>query len=299
MPTIVRSFRRLTPASVAVLMLAVVACATAEEPDDSDNDGTGNKPSVAGGNGGGSGGMSSSTAGNTSTAGKPPTTTGGTPATSSGGQVGSGGAAGGTPPTTTAGTAAGGATTGTCPPYAGTLATDSAIFVGGFGKSTVGTWSGYGYTYKYGTATIAPGMGNSCFVGKKFCANGSVPADDKSGAGLGWNIGQAQGATATMKVAITTPVTLTFAGVSAGMRVQLSATAALSYCYTLTAGEASAGSATIPYAKFETNCWATGTAEAVPYDGVTPIEAIQIAVPGSTAGPAKAFDLCVLDVEPG
>ena len=80
----------------------------------------------------------------------------------------------------------------------------------------------------------SPGMGNSCHEKAKFCANGTVPADDESGAGLGWTIAQAMGATTTSKVAITTPVKLTLAGVSAGMRVQLSASATVSYCYTLT-----------------------------------------------------------------
>jgi hypothetical protein len=193
-------------------------------------------------------------------------------------------------PAATAGTAS------TCPPYTGTLAKDSAIFMGGFGKSTTGTWSGYAYTYKYGTATISPGMGTSCFAGAKLCANGSVPADDKSGAGLGWNISQAMGASTTSKVAIAKPVVLKFAGVTAGMRAQLSASATVSYCYTFTDTDITAGTATVALASFKTECWGTaGTA----YDGVVPIEAIQIAVPGSTAGTAKTFDLCLLDVEPG
>ena len=200
--------------------------------------------------------------------------------------------------TATAGTTAAGGATGACPPpYTGTLAQDSTIFVGGFGTSTMGSWSGYGYTYKYGTATIAPGTGSGCFTGMKFCANGSVPADDKSGAGLGWNISQTLGATLTIKVPITTPVRLTFAGVAADMRVQLSASSTVSYCYTLTAAEATAGTVTIPFASFKTACWDTATA--VAYDGVTPIEAIQLVVPGSMAAAAKTFDICVLDVEPG
>ena len=104
------------------------------------------------------------------------------------------------------------------------------------------------------------------------------------------------GAATTTKVAITGSIKLTFKGVSAGMRVQLSADAATSYCYTLTDAEATAGSATIPAASFKKDCWDTASTGA--YAGV-PIEAIQIAVPGSTAGAAKTFDLCVLDVEPG
>ena len=39
-------------------------------------------------------------------------------------------------------------------------------------------------------------------------------------------------------------------------------------------------------------------ATAVAYDGVVPIEAIQIAVPGAMAA-AKTFDFCLTDVEPG
>jgi hypothetical protein len=197
----------------------------------------------------------------------------------------------------TAGTVGtGGTATGTCPPYAGALGTASTIFMEGFGKSTTGMWSGYGYTYKYGTAaTVTPGMGTSCFAGAKMCASGSVPALDSEGAGLGWNIAQMMGASTMAKVAIATPVVLKFAGVKAGMRVQLSASATVSYCYTLTAAEATAGTATIPLASFKTLCWGT---TGIAYDGVVPIEAIQVAVPGAAAA-AQTFDFCLLDIEPG
>lgn len=294
MSALARPLRRLAPSTLAVLALAFAACATAEEPQSDDDD----DYVPSGGSGGTGGAAGSAGAPSVGTAGKAPTTTGGTPSTTTGGQTGGGGTTGTAGTTATGGTTGtAGASTGTCPPYTGTLAKDSDIFMGGFGKSTTGTWSGYGYTYKYGTATITPGMGNSCFAGAKLCANGSVPADDKSGAGLGWNIGQAVGATATTKVPITTPVTLKFAGVTTGMRVQLSASSAVSYCYTLTDAEITAGTATIPYASFKTACWDAATAMA--YDGVVAIEAIQIAVPGSTAGAAKTFDFCLLDVEPG
>jgi hypothetical protein len=295
----VRSFFQVHSVKLVSVTLALsVACAAAEEPED---DGNAPRPpsggSAAGGTGGSPGG------GSPGTAGKPPGTSGSTTGTSgsaAGGTSSVGGTgAGGTPATTggTAGTpAAGGTAAGTCPPYTGTLATDSLIFMGGFGTSTVGMWSGYGYTYKYGTATIAPGTGNSCFAGAKFCANGTVPADDKAGAGLGWNIAQMQGASTMSKVAVTTAVKITFAGVPSGSRVQLSASATVSYCYPLTDLEITAGTATIPAASFKTDCWGTlGTA----YDTTTLIEAIQIAVPGSTAGAAKTFDMCIKDIEPG
>ena len=185
----------------------------------------------------------------------------------------------------------------TCPQYTGTLAKDSLIFMAGFGTATTGTpkWSGYGYTYKYGAATIAPGTGDGCFAAAKFCANGSVPAADTSGAGLGWPIAQMLNSPTKSTVAITTPVKISFAGGVAGMRAQLSASATVSYCYPLTAAEITAGTATIPLASFKTECWGTtGTA----YAG-TPIEAIMVVVPGSTAGAAQTFDFCITDIEPG
>jgi hypothetical protein len=293
MSALLRSFRKLHPSQLATLALALVACATAQEPDDN---GDGDDPPQLGG----SAGSTATTSGTTSTGagGKTTTGTAGTTAVPAGGQVSTGGtpAAGGSIGVAGTAATAGGTSTGTCPPYTGARATDSAIFMNGFGTSTMGTWSGYAYTYKYGTATIAPGMGTSCFAMAKLCANGAVPADDKSGAGVGWNVAQMMGATTTTKVAIATPIKLTFAGVTAGMRVQLSASATVSYCYTILAAEATAGTATIPLASFKTECWGTaGTA----YDGVVPIEAIQIAVPGSAAGAAQTFDMCLLDVEPG
>jgi len=274
-----------------------MACAAAQTPDDD-----GESTSTGGGQVGAGGSTHTGTAGGTvlPTAGTGTAPTGGKASTT--GTAGSVATTGGTVAATggsvgTAGTvAAGGTAAGTCPPYTGALAKDSTIFMGGFGKSTTGTWSGYGYTYKYGTATVTPGMGTSCFALAKMCANGSVPADDKSGAGLGWNIAQAMGASTMAKAAITTPVTLKFAGVTAGMRVQLSASATVSYCYTITAAEATAGAATIPLESFKTECWGT---TGIAYDGVVPIEAIQVAVPGSTAGAAQTFDLCLLDIEPG
>jgi hypothetical protein len=290
MSGIVRSFRCLGPLQSAVLALTLVGCATAVTQDLPEDEGNGGSLPAQGG----SGGSSATTGGFGGSGGKLPGASGSATAAGSGGQVSGGGMTATAGTTGTAG-AAGTATTGTCPPYTGTRVEESAIFVGGFGTSTMGTWSGYGYTYKYGTATIAPGMGNGCFSGKKFCANGSVPAADSAGAGLGWNIGQTVGSTVITKVAVTTPVKITFAGATAGMRVQLSASSVLSYCYPLTAAEVTAGTATIPLASFKTECWGTtGT----PYDG-TPIEAIQLVVPGSAAGAAQTFDMCVLDVEPG
>lgn len=293
----VSTVRTLSGTGLGLVACAVMACATAEEPNNMPNNPTGGQVGVGG-----------STGGQVGAAGTNPLPTAGTTTVPMGGSgTGTAGTGTGGTPTTTGGTvgtagtvATGGAPAGTCPLYAGTLgataAADSAIFMAGFGASKTGMWSGYGYTYKYGTAaTVTPGMGTSCFAGAKMCASGSVPALDTEGAGLGWNIAQMMGATTMAKVPITTPVVLKFAGVKAGMRVQLSASATVSYCYTLTAAEATAGTATIPLASFKTECWgALGMA----YDGVVPIEAIQVAVPGAVAA-AQTFDFCLLDIEPG
>lgn len=295
----VQTFRRLRPGHVCCFALFIAACATAQDPAPGDGSGDDGTPTTHAGSGAGGSSTSSSGTGTAlPTAGTTVVASGGSATVSKGGAPGSSGSTsvGGTVASTGGSVAATAGTASTCAQYAGTLAKDSAIFMSGFGKATKGTWSGYGFTYKYGTATIAPGTGNGCFAGAKFCANGSVPADDKSGAGLGWNISQMMNASTTAKVAVATPVTLKFAGVTAGMRAQLSASATVSYCYTFTDADVTAGTATIALASFKTECWGTaGTA----YDGVVPIEAIQVAVPGSTAGAAKTFDICLLDIEPG
>ena len=291
----VSAVRKLGGVGSGFLAVALMACAAAQTPDD-DGQGTptGGQVGVSGSTGthagaGGTNALPTAGTGTVPSGGKPAGTAGST-------------AAGGTVATTggtlgTAGTvAAGGTAAGTCPPYAGALGTASTIFMAGFGTSTKGTppWSGYGYTYKYGTAaTVTPGMGTSCFAGAKMCASGSVPALDTEGAGLGWNIAQMMGASTMAKVAITTPVVLKFAGVKAGMRVQLSASSTVSFCYTLTAADVP--TATIAPASFKKACWDTATA--VAYAG-EPIEAIHVAVPGAAAA-AQTFDFCLLDIEPG
>jgi hypothetical protein len=299
MSALARSFRRLRSPQAAVLTLTLVACATAQDPEIDDNGGgTANSPAVGGG-GSGSGGSASTggkggglpLAGTTSTptAGSS-TGTGGKPSTG-GSTAGGAPATGGTGSTPTAGTSS----TGSCPtPYTGTLGatTPSLIFTNGYGQAKTGMWKGYGFTFKYGTATITPGSGTGCFEAAKFCASGTVPAADTAGAGLGWNLSQAQGTSTAAKVAVASAVKISFAGLPAGSRVQLSESATVQYCYTLTTAEST--SATIPLTSFKTECWGT---TGVAYAG-TPVEAIQVVVPGAAAA-AKTFDFCVTDIEPG
>jgi hypothetical protein len=227
------------------------------------------------------------------------TANGGTTAANGGTTTGSGGATVGNGGTVATGS--GGATTSTCTAYAGTVGKDSTIFKDGFGTSTSGKWTGYLFSYPYGTATIAPNskVGTGCFHMAKACVAGTVPADYDSGAALGWNIGQASGASTNTAAALTGSVKVTVAGAVAGMRVNLTPgdSTAMNYCYTLTATDATAiaSGLTLPVSSFQQQCY--DTAKAMPYTNA-PIGSIQVEMPGDKAG-AKSFDFCVIDIEPG
>lgn len=249
--------------------------------------GSGGSSTGSGGSSTGSGGASKG--GSTGNGGSS-TGNGGSTATGSGGATttGNGGAAT---------TGSGGASTASCATYDGTLKADSTIFMDGYGMS--GTWQGYAYTYTYGTGaaapTFKPGSSTtmSCFPGKTVCANGSIPASDDSGGGLGWSIGQPKGGTAA-GVAVSGKIKFQAKGVVVGMRLGLTPG---DYCYTLTADDVTAINGTgltIDASKFATKCWGTtGTAFA---GGM--VEGVQIAIPGSAAA-AKTFDYCIIAIGPG
>jgi hypothetical protein len=190
-----------------------------------------------------------------------------------------------------------------CATYAGTAKTDSKIFVEGYGES--GTLKGYAYTYTYGTATVSPGKSTtmSCFAGKAVCAQGNVPADYASGAGIGWNINQPKAGAETTAV-ITGSVTIQIAGAAVGMRIGLGGPVATDpeFCYTLAAADVTmaATGLTIPAASFKQYCYnAEGAAMNPPvaYAG-TMIKSIQVSVPGDMAA-AKTFDFCIVDAKSG
>ena len=125
--------------------------------------------------------------------------------------------------------------------------------------------------------------------------NGSLPASDATGAGVGWNIAQASGSTSAGSLVLTGAVKITFAGVKAGARVALGPTSGDDFCYVLTTAEIGAGAATIPVASFKQACW--DPASAVPYAGAL-VRSIQLMVPGSASSGAAKFDYCIVDVEP-
>ncbi len=164
---------------------------------------------------------------------------------------------------------------------------------------TSAKWKGYAYTYTYGDATVTPpcGTGGVCFEAdlKKVCANGSVPADDKSGAGLGVNIAQESGTSTASTAAITGSVKIQLKGAAAGMRISLAGTTSSNeWCYLLKAADITtinSGMLSIPAASFATECWTPGKA----YAGED-VKAIQVAVPGSTQGSKISFDFCVVDI---
>lgn len=306
----------------AALALLVVNCSATGDPVTGSYGGTGNSSSggsssASGGNntsgsgtgmyggytgsGGSSTGSGGSTTGGATGNGGSSTGSGGSTTTGSGGSTttGSGGA-------TTTGS--GGATTtgsggaATCATYSGKTLKDSAIFKDGFGTSKSGTtpWSGYAYTYTYGTGVkIDPVEKTGCFKGAQLCANGSVPASYDAGAGIGWNIAQMAGASAKSTVALSGSIKVTAAGATAGMRINLAPPSAGEvFCYTLLAADATslASGFSIPVKNFKQFCYEE--TKAVAYAGEM-IEAIQIAVPGDKDAGAKAFDVCLVDVEPG
>ncbi|MGC4086914.1 MAG: hypothetical protein QM756_03240 [Polyangiaceae bacterium] len=306
---------------IAAAALFLIHCSPASEAPGGQGGSQAKGGSTTTGNGGGTvvnggtttssnGGASTGNGGTTSTGnGGASTGNGGTTSTGSGGaSTGNGGTTstgnGGTTTTGTGGTtttASGGSTTtSTCGAYTGAVAKDSTIFKDGFGTSTTGGWVGYAFTFPYmGGGTITPdtSKGTSCFKGAQMCANGTVPASYTAGAAIGWNIGQAQGATTSTPVTLTGSIKVTVAGAVAGMRVSLAVPTGENYCYTLTATDVTtiASGLSLPVTSFKQLCY--DATKAVAYTSAM-IKAIQVEVPGDMAG-AKSFDFCLIDVEPG
>lgn len=301
----------------AAATLFIVGCsATPQDPNV--NIPPGGASGVSGAPSGGSGGAGPSNFGGSTpapaSAGQP-TVSGGTGGAPTPGGGGTGGkivvpTTGGTSPgaagaaTGVAGTpssgVAGAAPAADCDTYKGTVKADSTMFSSGFGTTTDGSWKGYSYTYKYPATgaqspTVTPDFDanpKGCFKEKRVCIAGNVPANDGSGVGIGWNIGQASGNTSTPQ-AITKSVVVSLKGGQPGMRVALSGgTEATEYCHILTSGTGG----TIAPGDFKTKCYGD---EGEAYDGAATIKAIQVYVPGSkTEGPTP-FDFCIVSIEPG
>ncbi|HET9956885.1 MAG TPA: hypothetical protein VFQ61_20455 [Polyangiaceae bacterium] len=306
----------------AAVTLMTVACSASSDPVEHKDGTGGSSPAATGGangntsgatgfSGSGFGGFTSAQGGVTSAQGGATSATGGAAtggATSAAGgtTAANGGATvvanGGTTATGAGGTTAtgaGGTATSSCATYSGTLKAASTIFMEGYGTS--GTWMGYAYTYKYGTATITPGSSQtqSCFPGAVLCAAGSVPATYDDGAGIGWSINQAKAGGTPDTVALTGTVKVQLAGATAGMRVGLQpAGTAAEFCYELAAADVTAANGTglsLPVSSFKSKCYDTATA--VAYAG-EPIQAIQISIPG-TKDAVRAFDVCIVSISGG
>jgi hypothetical protein len=268
--------------SLGLVAAGLVACSAADSGPR--NVGTGGSPGTGGqyhqtggGNPYGTGGSTYGTGGSSGTGGSNPGTGGGNP-------YGTGGGYG-----------TDGSVPATCTPDSQASALITSTNGPGYGKSTTGSWGGYVFTYKYGTASISPFAATGAFDAQatSVCACGSVPADDKSGAGVGYTLSQPKATGSTSPtitpVAVTTPVHVKISGYQTGMRVNLTVSDTVQYCANLTSGDQ-----TFALSDFKTECWGTtGTA----YAGAA-IQSIQIAVPGGAAA-AKTFSICVLDIEPG
>jgi hypothetical protein len=246
---------------------------------------------VGGGSDGGNAGGSapaSNTGGslNAATGGSPNAATGGSPNAGVTGGMPNQQATGGTtfvaPVTGGAPTlnATGGAhATGGAASGGGSSSVDGSYYVGG-------VWNGYMWDSATGTgSTISPIDFTSHTPGTAFCVSGSVgPMADYSGVALlGYNINQAQGATA---LGSWTPTSISSGGVTVNvsnngtsvLRVQIQgpngATDATDrWCATMTIFNQTV---TIPWSNFNTSCWdGLGTW----YSG-QPLEAVVILVPG-------------------
>jgi hypothetical protein len=136
----------------------------------------------------------------------------------------------------------------------------------------------------------------SCFTGKVVCTNGTIPASDDAGGGLGWSIAEPKGGTGGT-VALSGSIKFQLKGAVLGMRVGI---APGDYCYTLTDADVTAANGaglTLKATAFKTECWgATGKAFA---DG-SMAKGLQVALPGSASWTAaKAFDYCIVAIGPG
>ena len=149
-----------------------------------------------------------------------------------------------------------------------------------------GVWSGYMWDSVTGTgSTISPIDFTSHTAGTAFCVSGSVGAmTDYSGVALlGFNINQAQGATA---LGTWTPTSISSGGVTVNvsnngtsvLRVQIQGPSGATdatdrWCATMITFNQPV---TIPWSSFNTSCWdGLGTG----YSG-QPLEAVMILVPG-------------------
>lgn len=274
---------------IPFLAASVLSCASAETP--STSSGTGGKSVGTGGTTVSSGGAQGFGSGGSSSQG-----TGGSFTSSSGGAQGFG--SGGSSSPGTGGSIITGGGTGGAPVTGGAL-----TVVDGYAKSA--TWMGYAYTFvgpmTGSKATVTPA---SFMAMTTLCAMGTIAADPAyaSVAGVGWNINQAVGTTATpppilptassgagLSINVTATGLTLAAGTSSQLRAQVK-TAAGDFCAPIGAS----GSSNIPWASFNKTCWDTTLPTAMVFAGGTPITAVELIIPSGTA-PVGPFTLCLMD----
>jgi hypothetical protein len=184
--------------------------------------------------------------------------------------------------------------TTTTPPAGGSTAvttcTPAPKSTGGLscpgGKCTVGTYSGYDFGF-------SDGLGSTyCVDANSLCAAGTTAAQNPPaytiwGAGFGFSLSPLTTLTTSVPVQLTgSGVSVTLSSLPTGgatARVQVTVDGT-QYCAVMTAA-----SQTIPWASFNTKCWAATTGTAL--TGAPNTTNVQIeASAGATAG---AYDFCV------
>jgi hypothetical protein len=253
----------------------------------SGNEGTGGKSDGSGGKGSGGKGSGGKGDGGSGGKGEGGSGSGGSSSGSgSGGATGAGGVvgAGGT---TTATTPVGGTTGSTgarlCNPK--TATTPAITSTGGLtcsgGLCTVGTYSGYLYTYGDGTSTICAGPDS-------LCASGTTGAGDTAGkiwgAGVGVNLDKTDPPAAVQLSG--TGLTYALSALpTQGMRAQVTV-GSTDYCVKL-----AAASGTVLWTAFNTKCW-DDSGEKLAAAPKTPHVGFQV----TAATAAGTFDFCVKSI---
>jgi hypothetical protein len=309
--------------SLVVALMGACGPEPVDVPDPETPPGTGGSGGAGGSGGsGGSGGFTGGTGGSFTGG------TGGVGGAASGGKGGASGASGkggvGGAAGSTGGAlsgaggavgGAGGATSGAGGAAAGTagsgaaggpaISCDTTFAVGadGFVRAPTaggGCWHGYASAGKGDmdtTSVIMPTSFAACGAGCMLRLSGTLGAATEANmySGVvffGFNVNQAAGSAAKTTVTPTgTGLTATFTntGASPIVRVQISA-GATRWCANATSGTA------IPYAMFNTKCWAPTEDGAVAY-AMQPIDTVQIVLPGGEAD--APFDITLVSIKDG
>ena len=177
----------------------------------------------------------------------------------------------------------------------------------GFGTS--GTFSGYFFTFDDstdgGTSLMSPACPDPCFVGSgaSICVSGEgaeVKDDDDYsidwGAGLGWNLSQAEGSdvkgTADLSGYTYVTVALQCNTQTTSLRAKLDFGLGLNYCAPIMCD---ASNQLALATDFLNECWQGGKQEALDPSMLTAVQAVQVSI-YTSKGSTTPFDFCVTEI---